>query len=187
MRKRNLEQKFVCGDIKMIVERCRANRYKVHSHGRQEDLYFVSKKGRLKIRFADNAAELIYYLRRNSIKPRISDYHRLPLGRSRDEIAYVLRAALGIIGSVRKERTVYYNKRIRINIDRVVGLGDFVELEAEFGKGGSAAALRFLEATKTALGLANERAIACSYIDLISRKSPPQPDKPRRRGVSRKT
>ncbi len=101
-------------------------------------------------------------------------------------MAHVLAAAMGSIGSVRKERTVYYNKRVRINIDRVDGLGDFVELEAECREGEKGEALRLLEATKTALGLANGRAIPDSYIDLISRKVPVRPAKSKGRGLSRK-
>jgi len=187
MKRRNLEQKFVCRDALTIIGQCRAKRYKFHSRGRQEDTYFAAKKGRLKVRFADGPAELIWYVRRDSKKPRISDYFRLPLESGRDEMVLILTAAMGAIGSVSKERTVFYNTCVRINIDRVDGLGDFVELEAECRTGEEGEALRLLEATKTALGLANEKAIAASYIDLASRKSPARPGKTRGRGLSRKT
>jgi len=77
-RRQNLEQKFPCRYVSPIIDRCRAMRYKFHSRGRQEDLYFATKQGRLKIRLAGDEAELIYYLRLDSKEPRVSDYFRLP-------------------------------------------------------------------------------------------------------------
>jgi predicted adenylyl cyclase CyaB len=40
-----------------------------------------------------------------------------------------LALAYGIAGRVRKQRTLYLAGRTRIHIDRVEGLGDFMELE----------------------------------------------------------
>lgn len=187
MRRQNLEQKFSCCSVNAIIERCRAERYRFHSCGCQDDLYFAAKKGRLKIRRTGDAPELIFYLRRESKEPRVSDFFRLPLEFGQDEIALILTAALGVVGRVKKQRTVYYHRSVRINIDRVDGLGDFVELEANRRRGERGEALRLLEATRTALGLENEKAIADSYIDLISRKSPAGPTKSRGRDLSRKT
>jgi predicted adenylyl cyclase CyaB len=79
----------------------------------------------------------------------------------------ILKSAVGVIGSVAKERTVYYNENVRINIDRVKHLGTFVELEAELRTdGGGARSLRLLRETIAALGLARENAISYSYLDL---------------------
>jgi predicted adenylyl cyclase CyaB len=38
-------------------------------------------------------------------------------------------AAIGVVGEVRKRRTVYHIGQTRIHFDQVEGLGDFLELE----------------------------------------------------------
>ncbi|MDY6795707.1 MAG: CYTH domain-containing protein [Actinomycetota bacterium] len=44
-------------------------------------------------------------------------------------------AALGMKAAVAKKRAVYLFRNIRIHLDRVSGLGTFVELEAVLGRG----------------------------------------------------
>lgn len=43
----------------------------------------------------------------------------------------VLSQALGVQGMVKKERCVYMVGQTRVHVDRVEGLGDFMELEVE--------------------------------------------------------
>ncbi len=91
---------------------------------------------------------MIYYRRRDSERPRISDYFRIPLACRPKDILYVMTCSQRILGSVKKIRTVYYDKSVKINIDHVERLGDFVELEAASPAGGTRRARRLLQNTK---------------------------------------
>jgi predicted adenylyl cyclase CyaB len=80
----------------------------------------------------------------------------------------VLAQAYGAIGRVRKERTVFLVGNIRIHVDRVEGLGDFVELEvvlshADTDERGVALADELLDR----LGVAAAQRVAGSYLDLL--------------------
>ena len=165
----NLEQKFRCEDTKAIILLCKANRYSYHSRMVQLDTYLESREGRLKIRVInDRDVELLFYLRPNRKGPRKSSYFRVPLDGGQKEMESIMKSAVGVIGSVAKERTDYYNENERINIDRVKHLGTFVELEAELRTdGGGARSLRLLRETIAALGLARENAVSYSYLDLL--------------------
>jgi predicted adenylyl cyclase CyaB len=171
----NLEQKFRCNDIKNIIFLCEASGFRFHARINQEDIYLDSRAGsRLKIRLIDGREpELILYARPEVNGPRKSDYFRLPLGGGNKEMIKALTSAIGVIGRVKKERTVFYDGTVRINIDRVRKLGSFVELEAELDRGARKdRALRDLKATRSALGLSGKDALSCSYIDLFAGKKP---------------
>lgn len=165
----NLEQKFRCKDTKAIIRLCKANCYSYHSRMIQLDIYLESREGRLKIRVInDRDVELLFYIRPNRKGPRKSSYFRVLLDGGQKEMVNILKSAVGVIGSVAKQRTAYYHENVRINIDRVKYLGDFVELEAELRTGtGEDRSLRLLRETIAALGLARENAVSYSYLDLL--------------------
>ena len=103
----------------------------------QDDSFFHVAHGRLKLRqFADGSAELIHYHRGDGIEARPSDYVRVPVAD-----AAALREALargcGLHGRVRKRRWLLRLGQTRLHLDRVEGLGDFVELEVVLRKGQS--------------------------------------------------
>lgn len=170
MRSCNFEQKFRCDNAEAVIQICKANRYRFHSRIDQEDTYLDSKEGKLKIRIIDRRdAELVFYLRPDGKAPRKSNYFRVPLGIEKNELIAILKSAIGVIGRVKKERTVYYNKNVRINIDRVKDLGEFVELEAEIKSGiWIDRSLRLVRDTRVTLGLLGKNALKYSYIDLLS-------------------
>lgn len=105
-------------------------------HLDQTDVYFQVPRGRLKLRiFAATSpgatvpeAELIQYHRPDVRDPEVSTYQRVAVPDSAT-LRSALTAALGERVVVRKQRTVYLVGRTRIHIDRVDGLGDFLELE----------------------------------------------------------
>ena len=134
----------------------------------QRDTFFNASTGRLKLReFSDGSAELISYLRANTLEPVPSDYLLYPVndpGLLRD----TLEKTLGIRGEVKKNRHLFMAGRTRIHLDEVEGLGTFMELEVvldaddDFQTGEQEA--KDLMAT---LGIANDDLIECAYIDLI--------------------
>ncbi|MBK7190771.1 MAG: class IV adenylate cyclase [bacterium] len=85
--------------------------------------------GRLKLRaFAEGHGELIYYRRADAVGPKESFYTIAPV-EDPDALRRALTLALGAVGRVRKRRTLYLVGRTRVHLDRVEGLGEFLELE----------------------------------------------------------
>ena len=140
----------------------------------QDDTFFRVPHGRLKLReFADGSAELIHYHRADTGDAKASDYVRVAVP---DPAA--LREALargcGVLGRVRKVRLLLMARgggfNTRIHLDRVEGLGDFVELEVvlredQTDADGAAVA----EALMVELGLGAAERIAGAYLDLLQR------------------
>jgi len=96
---------------------------------KQEDNFFETKQGRLKLRvFSDDKGELIYYQREDIPGPKRSDYQIVPI-KNPVKVKALFSKTLGIRGTVIKSRTVYKKENVRIHLDEVEGLGRFVEIE----------------------------------------------------------
>jgi len=134
----------------------------------QDDTFFACAKGRLKLRdFGDGQAELIHYQRADAAGPKVSDYVRVP---SADPAALreALSRAWGVIGRVRKTRLLLLAGQTRIHLDRVEGLGDFVELEVVLREGQAEAdGVVIAEALLARLGVAPAQRVAGAYLDLL--------------------
>ena len=140
-----------------------------HAMLRQTDWYFDVPRGRMKLReivaARARAAELIVYLRPNRRTARTSQFVRLPA----DECAATRRLLTGMFGvsvCVRKQREVWLYQNARIHLDRVSGLGTFVEIEVVVTKG-MRQAQRVMARLRTALGIDPARVIGPSYADLL--------------------
>ena len=95
----------------------------------QDDTFFHCVTGRLKLRaFSNDLGELIFYRRVNQAGPKESFYLRSPTS-SPETLRESLSLAYGQIGRIRKYRTLYLVGRTRVHLDRVEGLGHFLELE----------------------------------------------------------
>ncbi len=94
----------------------------------QRDTYFAVPGLRLKVREMPDAAELILYRRADGTRPRPSTYELLPLRDAAAAIA-LLRAVWLPAGVIEKTRELWMWRNVRIHLDRVAGLGTFVELE----------------------------------------------------------
>lgn len=86
-----------------------------------------------------------------------------------DAMHALLATALTTRGIVTKERHVYLAGRTRIHLDRVDGLGDFIELEVVLAPDdddadGEAEAHRVF----AQLGVAQEDLVAVAYVDLLN-------------------
>ncbi len=105
----------------------------------QDDTFFACASGRLKLRvFADGRGELIAYARPDTRGPKTSNYAITPVP-DPDAMHLTLARALGVTGRVVKQRTLFLVGRTRVHLDRVDGLGDFVELEVVLRDGASEA------------------------------------------------
>ena len=95
----------------------------------QDDTFFRCEAGRLKLRvLTSDSAELIFYRRANQRGPQESFYLRSPSA-APDSLRECLSLAYGQVGRVRKQRTLFLVDRTRLHLDRVEGLGHFLELE----------------------------------------------------------
>ena len=72
---------------------------------------------------------MIQYLRPDQSGPKTCDYERIEIAQA-DTLKRALTAALGLWVVVEKHRVVYLWHNVRIHLDRVAGLGDFLEFEA---------------------------------------------------------
>jgi predicted adenylyl cyclase CyaB len=134
----------------------------------QEDTFFNTPQGRLKLRvLSENSGQLIYYTRPDREGPKRSDYH-ISLTTDPENLKQVLELAYGTRGLVRKTRYLYLVGQTRIHLDDVEGLGQFIELEVVLREGQSdAGGQAIAEGLMTSLGVEGSDLIEGAYMDLL--------------------
>src|SRR5487761_1178730 len=139
-----------------------------HATEHQIDTYFVCRQGRLKLRErGEGPAQLVWYARPDGAEPRASDYQLVPV-EDAAALKQALTAALGVRVVVEKRREIYLHQNVRIHLDRVARLGDFVEFEAVLAAGDDEpAAAALVERLAAALGVEAGDRVAGSYSDLL--------------------
>ncbi|MGA7159386.1 MAG: class IV adenylate cyclase [Bacteroidota bacterium] len=132
----------------------------------QTDTYFDVKRGRLKLReFAKGKTELIYYNRNEKAGHRWSNYRILPISDSQTTKGF-LTEALGVSKVVKKTRRVYYYKEeARIHVDKVRGMGLFIEFEV-FCRGSKKKAVVLYNDLRKRFEIKGKDIIRSSYADL---------------------
>ncbi|CAN7986526.1 unnamed protein product [Ixodes hexagonus] len=148
---------------------------------RQTDTFFRVGHGRLKLRQstacgldgtpAEESCALFFYDRPDVPGPKLSRYEKLRLDSLQAALTFksMLERSLGTLGTVSKERHLLLLGSTRVHVDRVQGLGDFLELEVPLGEGqrleeGEAAA----EALLATLGVERDSLVPGSYLDLLA-------------------
>jgi len=135
----------------------------------QHDFFFRSSEGRLKLRvFEPGCGELIRYKREDIADARSSHYQ---IARTSDPaiLLDILTQALGCIGEVKKTRILCLIGQTRVHIDRVEGLGDFLELEVILRPDQSEDEGKWIaEELMKELGIEKSQLIAEAYVDLLS-------------------
>jgi adenylate cyclase, class 2 len=167
--RRNLELKVRDPDPERSLSAC--ERLPVENGGilLQKDTYFDVPKGRLKLRQEAGApARLIAYERSDLPGQRESRYRVVEVGDA-TELEEALAGVLGITAVVSKERRLFLFEGVRIHLDRVDGLGSFIELEGVAAPGErDLARLEIpLARLRNSLGIDEADLIGESYCDLI--------------------
>ena len=99
--------------------------------------------------------------------PRSSCYRLIEV-REPAELREALAAVLGVTVIVSKARRLFIFEGVRIHIDRVNGLGDFIEFEAmAAGNADPADFARLLNDLRQSLGIRDEDLLRESYSDLL--------------------
>lgn len=172
----NVEIKARVGDPGALRERVLALSEGASQRLRQNDTFFEVPAGRLKLRVIDERqGELICYRRSDERGPTPSAY-QISRVDDPDALQRVLSTALGVRGVVRKEREVFLVGRTRVHLDRVEGLGSFLELEVVLAPGepverGHAEAQDLLDA----LRVHPEDLERSAYVDLLETGSGHRP------------
>ena len=134
----------------------------------QKDTYFNVARGRPKLRqLAGDEGQLIYYRREDSSGPKRSDYE-IAFTTEPEALRDMLRTVLGSWAEVEKTRQVWLWENVRIHLDDVKGLGQFVELEAVTDEKGVAESHQRVETLMRALEIQNDQLVEGSYGDLLA-------------------
>jgi predicted adenylyl cyclase CyaB len=165
---RNIEIKARLDDLpaaRRVAETLATQRLGVQE---QIDTYFRCTTGRLKLRqVSGQTAQLIWYVRPSDPQPKASDYHLVPAPQPETLIA-ALRSAMGIVSVIRKRREIYLWRNVRIHLDDVEGLGQFLEFEAVLSSEIDEAAGRGqLQELMAQFDIRPKNLLAGSYIDMI--------------------
>ncbi len=138
-------------------------------HIHQHDVFFKSRRGRLKLRmFADGTGELILYHRPDTPSAKLSDYQ---IARTPDAgtLLDILKQTAAVVGEVRKNRLLFLIGQTRVHIDQVEGLGDFLEFEVVLGPGqDQAEGTRIANQLLEAFEIDAAQLVAAAYVDLIA-------------------
>lgn len=135
---------------------------------KQKDTYFNVNFGRLKLREGIIENNLIHYKRSDTEAAKTSEvllYKTLP----DTSLKAVLSSALGVLITVSKEREIYFIDNVKIHLDKVENLGEFVEIEA-IDTDGSISKEKLqqqCEELMQRLGIEQDDLEAFSYSDLL--------------------
>lgn len=127
--RRNIELKAIDLDPARSVETCLALGAVDEGWLHQTDTYFGVRQGCLKLREEEDRAWLIYYERSAEARARESRYVLADVSAPL-VVKEALAAALGIRIVVQKARHLFLLRNVRIHLDHVTELGDFIEIEA---------------------------------------------------------
>ncbi len=166
---RNVEIKARIESVEALAARAAA----LADHGpveiAQDDTFFACPRGRLKLRaLSPDEGQLIFYRRPDQLGPKQSTFVIASTSQP-EAMREALTSAYGQAGRVRKHRTLYLVGRTRVHLDRVEGLGNFLELEVVLGSDEPAElGIAEAHALMTALGIAPEDLVAGAYVDLLA-------------------
>ena len=165
---RNIEIKARVADLAALAARTAAIADSGPVEIPQDDTFFRCDNGRLKLReFADGRGELIFYRRPDADGPKVSFYVLSPTA-SPDTLREALTLANGQEGRVVKHRTLFLVGRTRVHLDRVQGLGDFMELEVVLADDEAPeAGVREAHALMARLQVPQDALVTGAYHDLL--------------------
>ena len=135
----------------------------------QDDTFFTCPNGRLKLRqLSPGQGQLIFYQRPDAPGPKTSHYD-ITRTDAPVELRRTLGLALGECGRVRKARILYQCGRTRVHLDRVEGLGDYLELEVVLhDHEDETAGLAEAHHLMAVLGLGPKQLVTGAYVDLLA-------------------
>uniref|UniRef100_A0AC34FQG6 CYTH domain-containing protein n=1 Tax=Panagrolaimus sp. ES5 TaxID=591445 RepID=A0AC34FQG6_9BILA len=137
--------------------------------------YFVSHNGRISLReFLEpesTHADLLFYeipeVNDESEGPKVSTFVTTEILDVKN-LKETLQLSMGVRGSLKKTRYLFIHEQIRIHLDRVEDLGDFIEIEVRLDETQETLdGYRTAEYFMTQLGIPKEDFIEGAYIDKL--------------------
>lgn len=161
-----IEFKARCVDHARIREILKSKNARFVGEDHQVDTYFRVSHGRLKLREGDIENSLVFYSRPDQAGPKHSavTMSLVPAG---SDVKALLSKALGVMVAVDKRREIYFVENVKVHLDRVEGLGEFVEVEA-IGSQPELASLRGqCEGFLREFGIGESDLVKWSYSDMM--------------------
>jgi adenylate cyclase class IV len=167
--RRNIELKARDPDPERTRARCLALGAREAGTLCQRDTYFAVPRGRLKLREQEpGPSVLVQYERAEEAAARISNYVLVEIADSL-ALRQALSDALGVACVIEKERRLFlWEETVRIHLDRVKGLGAFIEIEAVAGAESNLQREREqAERLRSLLAIEPAQLVAAGYSDLL--------------------
>jgi predicted adenylyl cyclase CyaB len=135
----------------------------------QDDTFFACPAGRLKLRtFSTTEGQLIFYRRDDLAGPKLSEYVMASTSEP-DALRGTLTLAYGVVGRVRKTRTLFLVGPTRVHLDDVEGLGHYLELEVVLTPEQTIDdGQRIAQELMTKLGIDAKHLVRRAYVDLLA-------------------
>jgi adenylate cyclase class IV len=165
----NVEFKAELRDLALAKTVCSALNATFIGTLEQTDTYYRIPSGRLKKReCVGEPMEFIFYDRANRTRPKLSHFTIYSEQQAAERFGL---QPLPIWVVVRKTRDLYMLGSVRIHLDRVEGLGNFLEFEALVSTSQNIARCHEVIAElREAFGPVLGEPIACGYSDLLARE-----------------
>ena len=166
----NIELKARCEDLGRLRETCESLGAEGQEPERQIDTYFSVSHGRFKLReSSESGAELIYYVRDDVVEARESHYDLYQV-EDPEGLKAMLTKALGVSVVVAKRRETFVIDNVRIHLDKVQGLGSFVEIQGTIDNSGELPLVADeVQGIQRALGIDPQSLVKESYAVLVGR------------------
>ena len=126
----NIEIKARINNLDVIRDKIKKIKHTYVGLDHQVDTYFNTKNGRLKLRESSlYGPYLIPYIRKDISGPKSSTYQKIPV-EDAEGVKTLFEQILGISKVIEKKREIYLYENVRIHLDQVKTIGEFIELEA---------------------------------------------------------
>lgn len=169
--RRNVEIKAKARNLERLRELAVAAGAEPYTIEQQTDTYFAVPHGRMKLRERQGQpAYLICYRRPDQQTSKASHYDMLDIA-DPELFCRMLRSVMNIRAVVVKHREVLLWKNVRVHLDRVEGLGDFLEFEAVLAPADSIeTGQKLVWELIQRMEIDAADLIADSYVDMLERK-----------------
>ncbi|MDZ7816885.1 MAG: class IV adenylate cyclase [Planctomycetota bacterium] len=166
----NVELKARTTDLNKAREVCEELSAEFMWRRNQRDIYFATTPDRrLKLRIEDNESPyLVRYSRPDKTGGRDCTYSILTIHRTcHAESVEFFTGALEVKGEVEKTRELFVWENVRIHLDRVKGLGEFIEFEHPVGEHGKEQADMRIQMLCERFSINTPDTVPGSYVDLL--------------------
>ncbi len=168
----NLELKARCHDLSAAHDKAITIASQWQWRRVQSDTYFAVPEGKMKLReVEDAAAELITYHRPAQAHAKYSAY-QIYRTEAAESLINTLKNLFPVEMVIRKTRTLFLWKEVRIHLDEVEGLGDYIEFEAVItNHAGRDQARTHLKQLQIAFDISVEDLCAVGYYELLQQRT----------------